>query len=1138
MTTDPSTDPLAPGPVFDPTADLPEGTTVLEASAGTGKTHAIAATTARLVALGRCRIDRVMLVTFARTASLELRSRVHERLASSARVLERAAAGGTPDGLDPVDAQLCGGRADELIERLGRLRRALADFDRAVIATTHEFCSRLLAELGVLVDHDTTMRFVDDLDEVRSQVVDDAYLARATAGTAGMGHEQAGIIGRAVLEHAEPRLLPVPDDADDEQGRLAFAADVRTRMAHRTRQMGVYGYDDMIRRVDEALGDPVTGELAARTLAARFDLVMVDEFQDTDPLQWRILERAFHHRTSLVVIGDPKQAIYGFRGADLQAYLDARATADQCFTLDRNHRSDAPVVEGIAQLFGRASLGRPDQAIALAPVTSTHTRARLRIDRADGAPAVQVRAIAPGEEQTAAGARETIAADLVREFGELLARGHLDDGGTVRPLRADDLAVLVRTRRVGEQLRRALTGAGIPAVFTGGAGIFASDGALAWQRLLDAMCDPRPPLLFRLSLTELVGWSPGRLARADDEARNQLLVLVKSLRGTMADAGPSGILERLCAQQDDGGPGLMARLLADARDGERRCTDLRHVTELLERERRRSGRDLAGLRDWLAQSIREAAGRADDDAVRRLETDRSAVTVMTIHRAKGLQFPVVALPDMADKYIGDRPADRLGRVLVHEGGELGLDLFGDRSAARHRAKLAEEQAEDLRLLYVAATRAQSRLVLWWARTKRNTSRSALHRLLMNPPGDPAPAPSLPVGADVERAAAGREHVQLVVVPRPTGAPAAPAPPPVDGPARLVGRELADTIDRTWSRTSYSGLTAGLHGTAGPLPGLDERGTDDEPPLEGAPAGPRTAAPDPHDDATPLSTLPGGTQFGSLVHSVLEVVDPAGPRLAERTTAAVTRMLTRWPMAGVPAERLARGLLAVMDTPLGELTAWASLRRIGAANRLAELDFDLPLGSASGSRELGAIAELWGDRSLVPSDDPLVDYGGALAASGAAHAALRGFLTGSIDAVLRLPGPGAAGKPGRPVPSGTARYALIDYKTNRIPTRPHESLGPHVYTPAAMTRAMIEAHYPLQALLYCVGLHRYLRWRLPDYDPERQFAGVGYLFVRGMAGPDDPAGTAMPPGVFTWHPRIGLVEAASRVLSGSRTGGAR
>ncbi|RLP12208.1 UvrD-helicase domain-containing protein [Propionibacterium australiense] len=1124
------TDLFTPGPgsVFDPTADLPEGTTVLEASAGTGKTYTIAAAATRFIALGQGRIDRTMLVTFARSASLELRSRVHERLQSSMRVLGQAMTGRGPQDVDPVDAQLCTGSADELARRHANLRQALADFDRVVIATTHEFCARLLGELGTLVDHDTTMCFVSDMTAVRSQVIDDAYLARAATGSTSLGHEQARVIGAAALAHPALPLLPGPGCSGDEQERLDFATEVRARMARRRRAMGIYGFADMIERIDEALADPCTGELAAQTLAARFDLVMVDEFQDTDPLQWRILERAFHHRTRLVVIGDPKQSIYGFRGADLQAYLDARSCADQCFTLGRNHRSDACVVDGIAQLFGRSSLGGPGQTICLTPVTSSHEQCRVWLDDAVNAPGVHVRAIAPDQELPAAEARKAVVADLVREFVALLARGRIDDGGTIRNLRAADLAVLVRSRRAGDQVRRALTRAGIPAVFTGGETIFGSEAARAWLCLLDAMCDPRPQLLFELSLTELVGWTPGRLARASDEARNQLLVLVTSLRETMDRTGPTGVLERLCVQQDGGRPGLMARLLSDDRDGERAYTDLRHVTELLEYERRRSGRDLVGLRDWLAGSIRESAERADDDAVRRLETDHCAVSIMTIHRAKGLQFPVVALPDMANKYIGGEAADRLGRSLVHAGGVLSLDLFGDRSPERHRAKIAEEQAEDLRLLYVAATRAQSRLIAWWTRTRHNTSRSALHRLLMNPHDRIELSSSCPVGTDVVASCAGRELVRLTPVPRLAGAPEAPLPP--TGSPRLAGRVLTSTIDHSWSRTSYSSLVAGIHGAPGGPIGLDEHGTDDEPQIEGRPAA-QADGPGAAGDATPLSELPGGTQFGSLVHSILESVDPAGPDLAERTTAATRRMLTQWPVSGVPAEQLSLGLQAVMDTPLGELTGGASLRHIGAANRLAELSFDLPLGSANGSRELGAIAELWGDRSLVPADDPLVGYGQVLADSGAARTVLRGFLTGSIDAVLRLPSAGVSTEPGQPVASATARYVVIDYKTNRVPTLPHATLGPHAYTPAAMTRAMIEAHYPLQALLYCVGLHRYLGWRLPGYDPVHHLAGVGYLFLRGMSGPEGPADAAMPPGVFTWHPRAELIEAVSGLLAG-------
>lgn len=1133
-------------PSFDPNDELAEGTTVLEASAGTGKTFALAAATVRLIAEGVTTIDKVMLVTFARSASLELRSRVHERLQLSRSALQQAVAAGCTDDctdaahpaggdaspqrprtsageFDEVIARLCEGPQELLNSRLTRLDDALGDFGRATIATTHEFCARLLDELGQLVDHDDDVHSEQLIADLNRHAIDDALVATGMTGSPLLPHRDALRMGEQILQHQGLPLLAAPAGNEAARTRMEFASRIRRDAAERARRLRVHSFDDMVQRVVAALTDPSTGEMAARTLAARFDVVMVDEFQDTDPAQWTILQRAFHHRTRLVVVGDPKQAIYGFRGADVQAYLDATTQADHRFTLACNHRSDPGVIQGVSAVFGTAGLGAGGQEIRLSPVQSRHTATRLRPSGSERtAPAVQIRVMCPERTLRADQARKTVCADLVRTFSSLLNDAEIEDNHKWRTLKPADLAVLVRRRATGQAILRALTGAGIPAVFTGGEGIFASVAAKDWLAVLDAALEPQVSRLLQLSTTAMVGWSPDRLATATDVDQDELMGLVKMLRVALHTQGPAGAFEVLRVRT-----GLETRLLAQPNTGQRTLTDLRHLTERLDEAAHDGGLDLTGLREWLYSQIEAAGDHQDDEAVRRLETDLPAVSIMTVHKAKGLQFPVVALPDMADRYVSTDPESRRRRTLVHENGKLVLDIFGDLEPSRDAAKLAEEQAEDLRLLYVAATRAQSRILAWWTNTRYNTECSPLHRLVSAQCADgEAPPSRCPGGRNPQSWPLDRSCVEVVSVPRPGPGPLVVLDRPTSGP--LAVRHFHDHIDRQWARTSYTGLTAGAHQDA-PVPG-----GDDEPELGAAdmavdPAAGQIVDADADSLRPGLASLPGGTQFGSLVHSILEQVDPASPGVEQELRDCAATMLAQWPVAELDADALAAGLLTVLRTPLAGLTDGLSLADLGAANRLAEMEFEMPLGNSGARHHLKDLAKLWSDPLLVPPEDPLSGYGAVLAATPGADQALAGFLTGSIDVLLRVPQGSPLGSD-RPVASDQSRFVVLDYKTNRLPTAAGEALAPRHYTSRAMARAMIAAHYPLQALLYSIATHRYLRQRLPGYRPELHLGGVGYLFVRGMSGPG-PAHGASQTGVFSWHPHPEFIEAASQLLAG-------
>ncbi len=1096
---------VLPPAAFDVCGPLPSGTTVLEASAGTGKTFTIAALAARYVAQGHATLPELMLVTFGREATQELRERVRERLVSAERGLADPAAARA--GADGVLRLLASAPDAEVAAARERLARALAGFDAATIATTHQFCQQMLAGLGVAGDSDPDATFVESIDDLLAEVVDDFYVRKygtRDAATPAFSRVEALALARRAVFDGPARLEPV-DAAPGSTAQLRhrFATAVRAEVARRKRAQRVYTYDDMLTRLADALADPARG--AAERLRARYRVVLVDEFQDTDPVQWDILARAFHGHTTLVLIGDPKQAIYAFRGADVGSYLDATETAGSHATLATNWRSDAPLLAALDTVFAGAALGDP--RITVHPVGSAHpgqrlrgapvdTPLRLRVAARAGLPRAPTRDLA-----VVRPARELVARDAAADIAALLASpARIGD----RPVVPGDGAVLVRTNDQGAMLRDALAAAGVPAVLSSTASVFGAPAAREWLVLLEALEQPRTYRVREAALTCFFGRTVAELCGPDaDDLLDELGATLKGWAAVLHERGVAALLDAVTTGTD-----LPRRLLAGTA-GERRLTDLRHVAQALHAAGHLGP---AALVDWLRHRITGAGADVGVERSRRLESDAAAVQIITIHRSKGCEFPIVYVPFGWDRNVRDPDVpllhDESGARVLDVGGETGEGW--KQRCARHRT---EEAGEDLRLLYVALTRAGCQVVTWWV-PATTTATSPLHRLLIGRPAPgttPAASYRVPpdaAAADALRALAGPGIAVEKMGTRPGSGFTAPKPAPTQLRVAVFDR----TLDTTWRRTSYTALTA----TAEHEPGVDSEPegsvTDDE--ADVAMSAPAAVA----DLPSPMTDLPAGTGFGTLVHAVLEAADLTAPDLPAELAAHGREQLARHPTAGVDPEALAAALVPVAHTPLGPLVEGLRLVDIGPRDRLAELDFELPLagGDAPGPPvTLGAlVAPL---RRHLSASDPLLGYPEAL--HRLADQPLRGYLTGSIDAVLRLP---------------DGRFVVVDYKTNWL--GPTEPAGPAPltaahYAPPRLAEAMIATHYPLQALLYTVALHRFLRWRRPGYDPQRHLGGVLYLFVRGMCGLDTPTVDGVACGVFSWVPPAALVVDLSEALEG-------
>jgi exodeoxyribonuclease V beta subunit len=1104
---------LAPA-AFDVCGELPTGTTVLEASAGTGKTFTIAALATRYVAEGHAALPELMLVTFGREATQELRERVRERLVTAERGLADPEAARA--GSDSVVALLADAPPEEVAARRARLARAITQFDAATIATTHQFCQQMLAGLGVAGDGDRDAVFVESIDDVLTEVVDDFYVRKygaRGAGTPAFSRAEAMALARRAVYDGQARLEPRgAEPGTAAHVRHRFATAVRAEVARRKRVRRIYTYDDMLTRLADALADPARG--AAARLRARYRVVLVDEFQDTDPVQWQILRQAFHGSTTLVLIGDPKQAIYAFRGADVVSYLDATEAAHHHATLARNWRSDAVLLDALDTVFAGAALGDP--RITVHPVESAHpgsrlhgapvdTPFRLRVASRAGLPR------APRRDLAVVGpARELVARDAAADIATLLASGATVDGTPVAP---GDVAVLVRTNDQGTMIRQALAAAGVPAVLSGTASVFGTPVAREWLTLLEALEQPRAARMRAAALTPFLGHTVAELCGPGADALlDELGATLRAWAVVLHERGIAALLEAVTTST-----GLPGRLLGVA-DGERLLTDLRHIAQTLHAAAVSEHLGPAALVEWLRHRIADAAQDVVVERSRRLESDAAAVQIITIHRSKGLEFPIVYVPFAWDRNVRDPDVpllhDESGARVLDVGGESG-DGWKER-VARHRA---EEAGEDLRLLYVALTRARCQVVTWWV-PATTAATSPLHRLLIGrPPAGRDPAEVYRVPADNAALHALRELAGSRIAVEEIGFSQAAltfsTPDSFGGELRAA--EFSRRLDVAWRRTSYSALTASAGHGHGPGVGSEPEapGVDDEAAVELSPGS------EPADAAlpSPMAELPLGAGFGTLVHGIFEAADLTAADLLGELTAHAHEQLVHHPVPGVEAEQLATALLPAVQTSLGPLAGGLRLGDIAPRDRLAELDFELPLagGDSPGPPvALDALVPLL--RRHLPADDPLHSYPDALALL--TEQPLRGYLTGSIDAVLRLPG---------------QRFAVVDYKTNWLgPMGPEgrEPLTSAHYAPPRLAEAMIAAHYPLQALLYSVALHRYLRWRLPGYAPDRHLGGVLYLFVRGMCGPDTPAVEGVPCGVFSWAPPTALVLELSRLLDGA------
>lgn len=1147
------------------TTALEAGTTLIEASAGTGKTFTLAGLYLRLLVERGLTVEQILVVTYTVAATGELRERIRSVLAAAHRAFAHPA---HPPAADqpPYLAALVRQHAAQAAALQRALATALSAFDQAAIHTIHGFCQRALRDRAFESASLFDVELVTDLADLQAQAAEDFWRRHVlTAGaiplvlTVGEFPTPAELLEalRDPLKH--PQLTPLPTTCpslaetaatlrtahaalaaewranageirslfgsgikwgnnpykSDDKMRAAFAAveaaltqphpapgalsqlrlfttealtEKRAKRHHGPwpearffllcdafqaaaeqwllslrlaalralhdelpqlkARLKVQSFDDLLTRLDAALHGPA-GEPLARALRDQYHAALIDEFQDTDPLQFRIFQRVFQSpaadglRPVLFLIGDPKQAIYGFRGADVYTYLHAQRTAERRYTLRQNFRTEARLVAGVNQVFARNPAAFVTDGIRFLPARAAgHTDRQPFTLAGQRPPPLQIWLYPRGEKVIpATHAQRTLPAGLASEIVRLLHAGaRLGD----RPLQPGDIAILIPANHQALDLQQALGERGVPTVLQTTASLFTAPEVAEMQRLLAALQQPGDERLLRAALaTTALGRDAAALqALAHNDAAWQALADdFTDLAHVWSRKGLLPMFRALLQREQ-----VRTRLLA-LPDGERRLTNLLHLAEVLHQAAREHNLSRDGLLNWLAEQAADPDGAGDAFQLR-LERDERAVRLVTIHRSKGLEYGLVYCPY---SWKGVLRPHRVVAPLFHRTAadgqpELCFD-FGSPELEPHRALAQEEDlAQQVRTLYVALTRAKHRCTFVWGQF--NGAATAAAAWLLHPP--PAPNPNPPLAqltahwpeltaelfrADLDQLAHDpAESVEIVPVPTPTDDR---YQPPAETARPTHARIFTATPERAWRLSSFSSLTAARH--------------SETPDYDAHPAPPTATHP-----ASGIFAFPRGARAGTCLHKLFEQLDftratePAARELLHRTLREHA-IPTSW------AADLEQMLAEVLHAPL----PGAPLVTIGPAQRLNELEFCFPIGRLDSVRL----------NAFFARQDPDHD-----APARFAFDPVTGLLKGFLDLIYTVGG----------------RFYIVDWKSNWLGNHPSD------YAPAALQAEIRRRHYDLQYRLYTVALDKYLRTRLPDYHYETHFGGVCYVFLRGVA----------------------------------------
>jgi len=1162
---------------FNPiSTSLQQGISLLEASAGTGKTYAIAMLALRFVVEKDLAIEKILIVTFTKAATKELKERVRARLAEAKAYLSGQDVGIDENVISWAEALILSGELDvELM--LKRINTALLSIDQAGIFTIHGFCQRLLKEHALESGQMFDVELSDEVASVRQQLVDDFWrmqiYPRPAWHVALLCHEhktpdellnslgnvstQLKILpDNAVLDELFPKIeglieqahevlnrrgdeiqaginagyfkktyhkkfaasysvlkawlaemssetkgsSPRPSDScfacfsaqtfEKElvkagKGKIAFdnpvfdqlllhiqqvSLSLRRNLAQalqegldiKLQQLNIMSHDSLITRTSEAI-EAEGGDLLIKALGQQYSIALIDEFQDTDQTQWHIFSRLFASpEQALYLIGDPKQAIYKFRGADIHTYLSAKQQATQHYTLAHNWRSQPNLVEAINQLFLLNDQPFVFSGLDFNAVAPALTAEQGTLTQNDAIlPPLAIWQLEESQDKnghwSSGKAAEALKHSICNEVLHLLtANVRLKKGADERALKPADIAILVRSNAHASLYQAALKELNIPAIINSSDSVFKQNEAHYLHRLMQALAAPGDLDCLKQALT--LPWFA-----LDGQQLNQLLDNEIQLSMWMERVQNYHLL-----WQKKGFMPMMLSLISQEQvlvniaktpAAERQITDLQHLLELIQQASLEEHLGLHKTIAWLESAITATTGT--DEQQLRLESDADAVKVVTTHRSKGLEYPVVFCPYLWDRK--NKLASEKQLINCHKDGEMIADLGSEQFNEHREIAIEEELAEDLRLLYVALTRAKYRCYTPWinVRSEKKANQSAFAYLLS--------ASESFAGYDFSEQ---QQFLQDLAAQHPNyfsydlitaECEIDESYQPSANDAELTVLAQTRVLYTPWQMSSYSALAyLSLH---------------ESPEL------PLDKAEELHDDVLPVEAeilnLAKGAHTGNVLHELLEYC--RFKNLAEREDISELResACQRYGLKVDEPEVINELLYQTVSTPLSNDDEDFYLANIQESACLKEMPFYLSLADCSTQKINRLLASEPTYQSLSAKQ-------------------MQGYLTGFIDLICEYDG----------------RYYVMDYKSNALAD----------YKQASLVAAMREHNYGLQYWIYSVVLHLYLQQRLENYQFSEHFGGVRYLFLRGMK-----KDVAMS-GVFSVLPDEQILDELSAVFS--------
>ena len=854
----------------------------------------------------------------------------------------------------------------------------------------------------------------------------------------------------------------------------------REMLAKAKQQKQWLSFDDLLTQLSAAI-DEDDSELLTQRIRSLYPVAMIDEFQDTDPLQYSIFSRIYleHPQCGLFMIGDPKQAIYGFRGADIFTYIKARNQVSSHFTLGTNWRSSSDMVAAVNQVFETPSspFVYDDDIPFLSVKSSPNADKRQWMIDGQRQPAMTYWLQEAEEKPLAKGEyHQAMAQACADEIRRILSaaqseRAFFNDGKSQHVIQAGDIAVLVRTGSEGRMIKQALAEQGIASVYLSNRdSVFVSQVAEDLQRLLQAVLTPENDRALRASLaSEQFALDAGTLDKLnnDENEWENAINEFKEYRRLWSQRGVLPMLRSVMSKRH------IAERLLEEDNGERSLTDFMHIGELLQQASQELDSD-HGLLRWLAQAISDARNGlgGSEEQIQRLESERNLVQIVTIHKSKGLEYDLVFLPFV----FSYREASE-AKYYDSASDKTILDITKQDASLQQADK--ERLAEDLRLIYVALTRAVYGCFVGAAplRNGRSTKEptgvhhSAMGYLLQN--GEP--------GGIADLTAALQQHAQQLSCVRLADLPESVNEKFVAREAEkqaLHANELQNEIDRNWRITSYSGLVK-----QGASHHFDDAVTDIL--LLDVDSSDEQQEEEQLEPEKSIFTFPKGARPGTFLHTLFEEVEFTESATSDSNSEIIVNLMESEQLDPAWLPILQQLVDTVLATPLDGKQL--KLNQKQPAQRLVEMEFLLPI-------EILTAPAL---NRVIQRHDPLSAKAGDLG-----FHSTQGMLKGFIDLVFEHQG----------------KYYVLDWKSNY--------LGENVadYHGEALKAAMADHRYDLQYQIYALALHRFLRSRVPNYDYQTHFGGVYYLFLRGMDGASEH-------GIFSARPTLEFLEDMDSLIDG-------